>query len=1420
MASTKTTPSRADRLPIHRPSGRSLGLTFHALTVHAAAAAATRPTVPDVPELLRRAVAVPLALLSRRRTATPLRTTILHPITGVVYPGECLLVLGRPGAGCSTALRVLANERAPFARVEVEGELRYAGLGADAVASGYGDEVVYCGEEDVHCARLGVGETVRFAVRLHGGGARGHRRLGDGREGGGFDVEGVTGALLAALGIGHVAGTVVGDSYVRGVSGGERRRVSLAEALAGNPAVASWDDPIRGLDSSAALRFLRMLKEMSRATGMANVATLYQASESMYAECFDRVMVLYEGRMVYCGRTGEAKGYFEDLGFVCRSRQTTAEFLTAVTSPVERVVRQDQQGPVPLDPDSMARAFIESDHYRRLQADRAHYDATISSNPSYVRAFAAEHARLRSRGALPRSRHSASLWTQTLVVTRRHFQLVRNDLRSHLVGFLVALTAALINGSAFYHAPKTSTGSFMKGGGIFFTLIYFFLAALPHVTATVSGRTLLAKQHRLGILHPAALVLGQTLGDVPLAVSEVLVFTAPYYFLLGLDSTSAAAFFTFFAVLSAFYCAALSLFRALGAWAPGHNVALLAAGAALPVCQLYAGYAPSVPEALAWGKWLRRVSPSPWALEALLANEFGRIELACTEDQLVPSGDGYGGGYQGCPLPGVAKGETSVGGEAYLRAYFGYETGHLWRNFGIVVAMWAVYVGLAVVGLMVTVRLAGNDGGVSFKRGAKMTTHGDGEKPLSRDADADLDVEKLAGSPKPAPSPSNPRLATSPSISVRGSPQDSECEKDESSGEDEQQAQAPAATASAATLTFDKVTYTINVNGREKRLLNEVSGFVKPGQLTALMGASGAGKTTLLDTLAQRKTDGTVCGEVLLNGRPLTAAFGRACGFCMQQDVHEPNATVREALQFSAVMRQPAEVAEAEKLSYVESIIELLELGPIADAIIGKPGVAGLGVEERKRVTIGVELAAKPSALLFLDEPTSGLDSQAAFSIVRFLHKIAAQGIPVLCTIHQPSGIIFGMFDHVLLLAPGGNTLYFGKTGPNCQTVVDYFARYGAIMGENENPAEFILNTATTAKDPRNGLGPHLCTSLRPEGDNPNTAAASASAHRAFALSLPQQILKVTKRHFVSTWRDGPYNLSKLFKCLFVELFIAFSFYHPSSTLQGTQNRVLFFLIFSWLVPALMPDIQSSWFAAHSLYTAREKNGTYTLPALVSALVLVELPAQCASLSLVFLCVYWTLGYPATATQAGYEYLLFVLYAAFGTGFAQCIAACCPTERLAGCANSLSWVVLTAFAGAAVPHALMNAFYRRWMFWADPLRYLVGGSAANVMHGLEVRCAERDLTRFDPPPGETCGAYMARYLARSAGYLVDAEARKDCGYCGYKTGDEYAASLDFRWEGRWRDLGIFVVFCVGNIVLAFVVPLWRERGLKGLWRRG
>ena len=124
--------------------------------------------------------------------------------------------------------------------------------------------------------------------------------------------------------------------------------------------------------------------------------------------------------------------------------------------------------------------------------------------------------------------------------------------------------------------------------------------------------------------------------------------------------------------------------------------------------------------------------------------------------------------------------------------------------------------------------------------------------------------------------------------------------------------------------------------------------------------------------MAQRISTGVVTGQILINGRPLPEAFQRCTGYVEQGDIHEPTATVREALRFSALLRRPKTVSVKEKYDYVEEVIKLLELEDVAEAIIGRDD-AGLSSERRKRLTIAVELASKPELLIFLDEPTSGI---------------------------------------------------------------------------------------------------------------------------------------------------------------------------------------------------------------------------------------------------------------------------------------------------------------------------------------------------------------------------------------------------------------------------------------------------------------
>lgn len=116
-----------------------------------------------------------------------------------------------------------------------------------------------------------------------------------------------------------------------------------------------------------------------------------------------------------------------------------------------------------------------------------------------------------------------------------------------------------------------------------------------------------------------------------------------------------------------------------------------------------------------------------------------------------------------------------------------------------------------------------------------------------------------------------------------------------------------------------------------------------------------------------------------------------------------------------------------------------------------------------------MELASRPKALLFLDEPTSGLDAQSAFNIVRFLRKLAAAGQSIICTIHQPSPLLFENFDRLLLLERGGETVYFGDIGPDSRDLREYLSRNGAHCPDDQNPAEFMLEAIGAGSRPMIG---------------------------------------------------------------------------------------------------------------------------------------------------------------------------------------------------------------------------------------------------------------------------------------------------------------------------------------------------------------
>ncbi|KAL0796590.1 hypothetical protein Bca101_067967 [Brassica carinata] len=253
-------------------------------------------------------------------------------------------------------------------------------------------------------------------------------------------------------------------------------------------------------------------------------------------------------------------------------------------------------------------------------------------------------------------------------------------------------------------------------------------------------------------------------------------------------------------------------------------------------------------------------------------------------------------------------------------------------------------------------------------------------------------------------------------------------------------------------LSFQDLTLTLKSNG--KHLLRCVTGSMKPGRITAVMGPSGAGKTSLLSALAGKAVGCNLSGLMLINGKQLSIhSYKKIIGFVPQDDIVHGNLTVEENIWFHAKCRLPAGQSKAEKVLVVERVIDSLGLQGVRSSLVGTVEKRGISGGQRKRVNVGLEMAMEPS-VLFLDEPTSGLDSASSQLLLKALKHEALEGVNICMVVHQPSYSLFKTFDDLVLLAKGGLTVYHGPV----ENVEEYFSSLGIIVPERINPPDYYID--------------------------------------------------------------------------------------------------------------------------------------------------------------------------------------------------------------------------------------------------------------------------------------------------------------------------------------------------------------------------
>ncbi len=1236
---------------------------------------------------------------------------------------------------------------------------------------------------DVHFPHLTVDQTLKFAIACKTPNIR-PKNVSRNQY-----INAYRDILATVFGLMHALNTKVGNDFVRGVSGGERKRVSIAEALSARASVYLWDNETRGLDASTALEFTRAVRSSTNLLNNVAVIAAYQAGENIY-ESFDKVCVLYSGRQVFWGPITRAREYFEEMGFECLHRQCTAEFLTAVTDPNGRFPKKGMENAVPKTVEEFVDYWTKSTDYKIMLNEINDYDNHYNHEETY-QTFKESTLQEKMKTARSKSQYTISFFEQLKLLIKRSFQRKLGDKAFTIIDCVASIIQALIFGSLFYNISDSTSGAYSRGGVLNFSILLFAIIALAEISYSFEHRPILLKQKSYMFYHPAGEQLARSLSDIPFKLVSITGFTIIIYFLTNLKRTAGQFFIFFiFVCLTSFTMNALfqmvaSSFQTM---APANSVS----GIGVLATVVYTGYILQQGNMRPWFKWIRFLNPLFYSFEALMANEFHGREMSCGAGTLVPSGPGYGNGTssdgsQVCAVIGANTGSTVVSGDRYIELSYDYKFSHVWRNFGIVIAYWILFLVVAMIFTEFLKPASGGGDKLMFKRGCipdefkKKLDNNDKEKGEESAAGTnEIVVEKKIASTK------------------------------ELSNVFEENN-----TQSTEVFSWQNVDYVIPVKDGERKLLDNIQGYVKPGTITALMGESGAGKTTLLNVLSQRIDFGVITGGMLVDGKPIDNSFQRRTGYVQQQDLHVHEATVRESLIFSARLRQSSSVPDSEKLEYVEKIIDLLGMNLYADAIVGEPGV-GLNVEQRKKLSIGVELVAKPSLLLFLDEPTSGLDSQSAWAIVLFLRELANAGQAILCTIHQPSATLFEQFDRLLLLKKGGKTVYFGDIGYHSNTLLDYFERNGAPKcQENENPAEYILECIGA------GATAHVTEDWSDIWNNSDEFKATTreieelhdelekiekphlddkSLGNRFATSWFTQLIIVTKRTYLQFWRDTVYVTSKLMLCIFGGLFLGFSFWDIDNTLAGNQNTSFVILMSLILSAPLMNQIHQRALASRELYEIRESaSNTFHWSTLLLAQILAEIPYNFLGTSLIFCCLYFPLRVSFETNITGYYYLIYaIIFQLYFTTFGLLTIYIAPDLPSASVITSLLFNFMISFCGVFQYYSYMPSFWH-FMYRVSPYTYFVQSLVGDLLHDFKIDCSTKELAYFDPPNGGTCLEYAGAYVEQAKGKLINPEATQNCAYCRYSVGDDFLSFVNISFSQRWRNFGLGWVYIIFNI---------------------
>ncbi|CAO2208644.1 unnamed protein product [Urochloa humidicola] len=1254
-----------------------------------------------------------LHLLPSRKRTMP----ILHDVSGIIKPRRMTLLLGPPGSGKTTLLLALAGRLDKD--LKVTGKVTYNGHEMTEFVPER--TAAYISQHDLHIGEMTVRETLAFSARCQGVGSRFDMLTELSRREkaanikpdadidafmkasamGGQEANVVTDYILKILGLEICADTMVGDEMLRGISGGQRKRVTTGEMLVGPARALFMDEISTGLDSSTTFQIVNSLRQSIHILGGTAVISLLQPAPETY-NLFDDILLLSDGQVVYQGPREEVLEFFESMGFRCPERKGVADFLQEVTSKKDQKqywARRDE--PYRFVPVKEFATAFKSFHTGRAIANEL--AVPFDKSKSHPAALTTTRYGVSGKELL-----KANIDREILLMKRNSFVYMFRTFQLMLMS-IIAMT--LFFRTKMKHDTVTDGGLYM--GALFFGVLMIMFNGFSELALTVFKLPVFFKQRDLLFFPAWSYTIPSWILKIPITFIEVGGYVFLTYYVIGFDP-NVGRFFKQYLLLLAVNQMAAALFRFIGGAARNMIVANVFASFMLLVVMVLGGFILVREKIKKWWIWGYWISPMMYAQNAISVNEM----LGHSWNKILNS---------------TASNET-VGVQVLKSRGVFTEAKWYWIGFGVMVGFTILFNALFTLALTYLKPYGNSRPSVS-------------EEEL-KEKHANMKGEVLDG---------NHLVSASSHRSAGINTETDSAILEDDSAPTKRGMILPFVPLS---LTFDNIRYSVDMPQEMKaqgvqedrlELLKGVSGSFRPGVLTALMGVSGAGKTTLMDVLAGRKTGGYIEGDISISGYPKKQeTFARISGYCEQNDIHSPQVTVYESLLFSAWLRLPKDVDSNTRKIFIEEVMELVELKPLRDSLVGLPGVNGLSTEQRKRLTIAVELVANPS-IIFMDEPTSGLDARAAAIVMRTVRNTVDTGRTVVCTIHQPSIDIFEAFDELFLMKRGGEEIYAGPLGHHSSQLIKYFEGIQGVgkIKDGYNPATWMLEVTTVSQEQilgvdfseiyKNSELYQRNKALIKESSQPAQGSSDLHFPTKYARSSITQCMACLWKQNLSYWRNPPYNTVRFFFTTIIALLLGTIFWDLGGKVKTSQDllNAMGSMYSAVLFIGVMncTSVQPVVAVERTVFYRERAAGMYSAFPYAFGQVVIELPYALAQDILYGIIVYSMIGFEWTAAKF-FWYLFFGYFTLlYFTFYGMMAVGLTPNYHIASIVSSAFYAIWNLFSGFIIPRPRVPIWWR-WYCWICPVAW--------TLYGLVVSQFGDVMTEMDD--GRTVKVFIEDYF--------------------------------------------------------------------------